>query len=240
MPEIVVPMFRILDAMFAKWDIRAVENILGSDVDILNKLLRFMRSMCEYDRFSSVYFEGLRVWNRIFVRYGEMLEGTDIALGLVDVLMRHLQQRGALKLPILFLLSNILAFPVEAERFLARRQIVQDMFAHFDELDVKEKENFLLLVCHLIERHPIIVAEKFQTLAAFINVSFEFVAAAKIYHLPLHFLRALTSLVRADPRQKVLLETEEAIEALEELAAFEMEDVASAAQQLLAESCQRD
>jgi hypothetical protein len=44
-PAILIPMLRILDTMFVKWDIPAVAEIVGSEFDILSKLLEFTRSV---------------------------------------------------------------------------------------------------------------------------------------------------------------------------------------------------
>jgi hypothetical protein len=232
-PEILIPTLRILDAIFMKWDIQSVDQVLGQNAKILETLLGFTRSMRAYDQFGNVYSEALRVWNRLFLRYGVTLDPTRLAWELVDILVQHLKENGAPRLRILFLLSNILAFPIQGSHFLERDMIVERMFEAFNQLKVKEKENFMILVFHLIVSHPTIVIEKFPSLSAFIDVSFEFVASAQVYHLPLHFIHALNALIRADPAQRALVETQEAAETLAELAVHPMEGVSIAAQELL-------
>jgi hypothetical protein len=232
-PPILIPTLRILDGMFVKWDIPSVSAIL--ECDVFDKLVGFTNSMTEYDRFKSVYSESLRVWNRLFVRYGEFLDKTAVASGLVQILVDHMQVPGVPRIKILFLLSNILSFPEQGRLFLEKECLLEEMFAHFDDLNVKEKENFVIMVSHLIELHPAKVSEVFHGLSVFFEVAFDFVGAAHAFHCPLHFVRALTTLIRLDPGTKKLIDHDYAFEALWELKFSEIDSVRIATEQLLME-----
>jgi hypothetical protein len=233
-PPILIPTLRILDAMFVKWDIPSVNAII--DADVFEKLLGFTKSMTEYDCFKSVYSEALRVWNRLFVRYGELLDRTVIALRLVEILVQHLQLPGVPRIKILFLLSNIFAYPEQALKFLERGTFLEQMFSYFDDLTMKEKENFVIMVSHLIELHPIKVSEVFVGLPRFFEVAFDLVGAAQAYHCPLHFVRALIVMIQTNPQTKdLLIENGVAVEALSELALSEIESVRMAVEQLVKE-----
>jgi hypothetical protein len=84
----------------------------------------------------------------------------------------------------------------------------------------------------LIELHPVKVSEVFPSLPGFMEIGFDFVETAQAFHCPLHFIRALTSLIRQDGWSKEHIENEYVMSILWELSLSGQECVRIAVEQL--------
>jgi hypothetical protein len=186
--------------MFLAWDVPEPREVAQDTFGILARLLEFTRAMECDDRYRDVYVEALAVWNALFVRYGRWLDETRIADEVVDALLVGIGSEGAPVLAILFVMSNVVAWPRQADRLLSRGVVVDAMFAGFDGLGYPEKENFVIFICNLIVRQPVAVVETFSALREFIQMAIDVAGAAKSAACTLGVLRGLAAIAFAEPK----------------------------------------
>jgi hypothetical protein len=226
-----IPALKIVGAMFLRWDVPEPQEVAADTFGLLARLLAFTRVVTCDDRYWDVYMEALGVWNGLFVKHGEFLDDTPIAAALVEVLLVDLGRAGAPVLAILFLLSNVFAWPCQARLFLRRGPVLEAMFAGFDGLGHAEKENFVIMVCHLLERYPSAVVASFPRLPEFAEVALDCTSAAKTVACPLAFLIALYAMLLAEPATGGWLA--ELSEGLSEIVATGTPAVAAAAEEVM-------
>jgi hypothetical protein len=228
-PEIQIPALNILTAMFVKWDV--ADEVAIDTYGVLAQMALFTDRAGD----TSVYCAALRFWNDLFVHYPDEFGGSPWALQVMNLLLAHYRV-GAPRLPIFFVLSNIIAMPGEAERFLANEGVLDRMFTEFGDLGHSEKENFVILVSSLIVARPREAMVAFAGVAEFVEAAFDCVQSARVRNCALLFLHAVDVMIGVDNRARAMLGTEAAADALVDMAECAWDELAIVAGRLLAEA----
>jgi hypothetical protein len=220
--NILVPVLRIEDAMIAACDEFPSENML----------LRLMDFIANWKVSTILYCESLRVWNRLFVQHRDRMAEMEVSIEVVCLLIGQLGIGGIPRLHVLFVLSNALVLPQLSE-LMVQNDFIEAMFVDCEGLSCVEKENFLILVFHVLTCHPIALLEVFPSFADFLEFAFDFIESERTASVTMNMLVGLLEIVRADPETKCSLDLERTMPMLTRLTSSGNESVGKMAELVL-------
>lgn len=224
--DVVVPLLRIYDLCLKLWPTNNADFLTE---EFINKFL-FMTFHPFLFGNGSGYSDVLRVWNRILFLMKEDFVEPKL---LIEFFLVNLDLFKSLKLDVLFLLSNF-AFFQQFDSIFFELGAIEIIRGKNSAFSIVEKENATILLLNLMNNYPERTIRCFKDdLENFLNDSFDLMLATKEPEYPCLYMTILWKICDLNPEIKTLIDTESAIETLEELTMKNDTAVVNAAREML-------
>ena len=224
--DMIIPLLRVYDLCLKLWPEN--NNDFLSE-DIINKIL-FLTFHPYIFGNSSGYSDILRVWNRILLIMQDRFVEPKL---LIEFLLNNLDYFKSLKLDVLFLLSNF-AFYQQFDGIFFELNAIKIIREKNSVFSIAEKENATIIILNLMNNYPEFSIKYLKDdLENFINDSFDLMQATKEPGYPCLFISIVWKIYDINPEIKNLIDTDSAIETLEDLTMRNDSATANAAREML-------
>lgn len=194
--DVMVPVLNVLDVMILILRYNVDIDSLVS-LDILNKLWFILDNPHDVrydDPDHEVYRECLKVWNRIIQVFGFCEREVVNLQRLAVTLFEQFKRSDLPRCHIIFVLSNLTAFD-RVTSGLAQSwnlfEFIGEIYEHFNELSVNEKENANITFFHVLQFEPARMATEMPNFTDWFADALDEVEAAKSILYRLHLMSAL-------------------------------------------------